>query len=339
MNKYIKTLLCCLLVTTANYGLAQKLRVSGRILADSISTPLVSANVFLERASDTTIVNHSITDENGVFGMFTNPGEYLVTFTHIGYDNLVKNITLDSTDLNLGDVYLSQGVNDLYTVTIEGEQTRITIEGDTTEYNADFYVTNPDATAENLLEKMPGFRNKDGSTQAEGENIQRVLVDGKPFFGDDPNAALKNIPAEIIDKIQVYDQQSDQSQFTGFDDGNTVKTVNIVTKENSEMEVLEISMQEPEMVDCTKPEETSIDLTMLRGFLFLDKATTLISKILAQKILPVWSVETVVAEEEEEEANIEVVAEVSFWFQNKEVSIPRMPEGLIILMNGVKNLR
>ena len=78
---------------------------------------------------------------------------------------------------------------------------------------------------------MPGIQQgTDGKVQAQGENVQRVLVDGKPFFGDDPNAVLKNLPAEVIDRIQVFDQRSDQSQFTGFDDGNSLKTLNIITK-------------------------------------------------------------------------------------------------------------
>ena len=79
---------------------------------------------------------------------------------------------------------------------------------------------------------MPTVEIENGSVQAQGEDVRRVLVDGKPFFGNDPTAALKNLPAEVIDKIQIFDQQSDQAQFTGFDDGNESKTINIITKPN-----------------------------------------------------------------------------------------------------------
>ena len=87
-----------------------------------------------------------------------------------------------------------------------------------------------DANADELIEKLPTVTVENGTLKAQGENVTQVLVDGKPFFGNDPTAALKNLPAEVIDKIQIFDQQSEQSQFTGFQDGNTTKTINIVTK-------------------------------------------------------------------------------------------------------------
>lgn len=102
--------------------------------------------------------------------------------------------------------------------------------GDTTQFNASGFKTNTDASAEDLLTKMPGVQVQDGKVNVQGEEVRRVLVDNKPFFGDDPNTALKNLPAEVIDKIQVFDQMSDQSRFTGFNDGNTTKTLNIITK-------------------------------------------------------------------------------------------------------------
>src|SRR5690606_10219043 len=100
----------------------------------------------------------------------------------------------------------------------------------TTEFHADAFKTTTDADAEALVSKMPGITVQDGKVQAQGEDVKRVLVDGKEFFGDDPNAVLKNVPAEIIEKIQVFDEQSEQAQFTGFDDGNTNKTINIITR-------------------------------------------------------------------------------------------------------------
>ncbi len=102
--------------------------------------------------------------------------------------------------------------------------------GDTTEINAANFKTNPDASAEDLVRKMPGVTSNNGDVEAQGEKVRRVLVDGKPFFGDDPKAALKNVPADAIAKVQIFDAQSEQSQFTGFDDGNSTKTINIITK-------------------------------------------------------------------------------------------------------------
>src|SRR5690606_6931434 len=102
--------------------------------------------------------------------------------------------------------------------------------GDTTEYNASAFKTNPDAVAEDLITKMPGITNENGTIKAHGEEVKKVLVDGKEFFGDDVNTALKNLPADVIEKIQVFDMMSEQAQFTGFNDGNTQKALNIKTK-------------------------------------------------------------------------------------------------------------
>lgn len=106
----------------------------------------------------------------------------------------------------------------------------VTIKGDTTEMNGSSFKVNPDASAEDLVSKMPGVTSSNGQIQAQGEQVKKVLVDGKPFFGEDPNAALKNLPAEVVGKIQIYDAKSEQSLFSGIDDGNTTKTMNIVTK-------------------------------------------------------------------------------------------------------------
>src|SRR5207342_1603765 len=104
---------------------------------------------------------------------------------------------------------------------------------DTVEYNAGSFATKPNALAEDLLKKMPGIQvDKNGVITAQGETVTRVMVNGKRFFGDDPKLATRNLPPDIIDKIQVFDDLSDQSKFSGFDDGNRVKTINITTKKN-----------------------------------------------------------------------------------------------------------
>jgi hypothetical protein len=116
-------------------------------------------------------------------------------------------------------------------VTVTGKTPPTQQKGDTTQYNASQFKVNPDATTEDLIKKMPGITvDKDGTVTALGEQVQKVTVDGRDFFGDDATAALRNLPSEIVDKIQVFDRLSDQAQFTGFDDGNSVKAINIVTK-------------------------------------------------------------------------------------------------------------
>ncbi|MER3463281.1 MAG: hypothetical protein C4329_01490, partial [Chitinophagaceae bacterium] len=104
--------------------------------------------------------------------------------------------------------------------------------GDTVQFNASQFKVNPDASSEDLVKKMPGITVENGQVKANGENIQRVTIDGRQLFGNDATAALRNLPVEIIDKIQVYDRLSDHTQFTGFDDGNSQKEINIITKAN-----------------------------------------------------------------------------------------------------------
>src|SRR5690606_2917827 len=132
--------------------------------------------------------------------------------------------------VDLGRIALADDVVALDEAVVEAVQERVILRGDTTAYNAAAFQVNPDANAEDLVAKLPGVVVQDGEVQAEGEAVRRVLVDGEEFFGDDPTAALRNLPAEIIQEIQVFDRQSDQARFTGFDDGNEEKTINVVTR-------------------------------------------------------------------------------------------------------------
>jgi hypothetical protein len=155
----------------------------------------------------------------------------LFEISFLGYKKYQRNIEITSEITDLHTIYLSsEGGVQLKEIDIVGKTSGVVIKNDTTEYDASTFKVNKDAVAEDLIQKMPGITVQNGQVQAHGENVGSVLVDGKMFFGDDPNAALKNIPAEVIDKIQVFDQQSEQSQFTGFDDGNTIKTINIITR-------------------------------------------------------------------------------------------------------------
>lgn len=115
-------------------------------------------------------------------------------------------------------------------VKIEGIQTPAIQKGDTIQLNASSFKVNRDASTEDLLLKMPGISIENGKVKAQGEEVKKVLIDGKEFFGDDASVAIKNLPADLVDKIQFFDKLSDQAQFTGFDDGNSRKTMNILTR-------------------------------------------------------------------------------------------------------------
>src|SRR4029078_6500864 len=109
----------------------------------------------------------------------------------------------------------------------------IQIKGDTTVYTADSFKVSANANVEELLRKLPGIQvDKDGKIKAMGETVEKVLVDGEEFFGDDPGMAVKNLRADAVKEVQVFDKKSEQAEFTGIDDGKTQKTINLKLKED-----------------------------------------------------------------------------------------------------------
>ena len=161
-------------------------------------------------------------------------GKYDLTVTSIGYAILSKTITVSENNaLDLGIIKTSQKAQTLSDVIVNGTAPPVKQNNDTLDYAASQFKVNPDATSEDLIKKMPGITvDKSGTVTAQGETVKKVTVDGRDFFGDDATATLRNLPAEVIDKIQVFDKLSDQAQLTGFDDGNTTKAINIVTKKD-----------------------------------------------------------------------------------------------------------
>ncbi|MEM6965787.1 MAG: outer membrane beta-barrel protein [Bacteroidota bacterium] len=205
--------------------------ITGKIM-DEKNTPLPGAHISIEHPWGEQVAS-SISENDGAFQIKDVPvGGYRIKITFLGMEEWSKEISFSGEDLQLGDIQLRESTAKLNEVVVEGKAPIATQQGDTTSYNASSFKTLPDASAEELVEKMPGVIIENGEVQAQGERVEKVLVDGRPFFGNDPSAALKNLPAEVISKIEVFDQKSDQAQFTGFDDGETTKTMNIVTKTN-----------------------------------------------------------------------------------------------------------
>ena len=211
-------------------GFSQTIKVSGQLSDAKDNSPLIGAIVVLINQADTTKQTGVAVDINGNFEFNISTGVYKFRAELITYKTLELKVTVNTSDINLGNLLLQQSATTLKETIVEAKQTRVEQLGDTTQIHADAYKTNPDATADDLVNKMPGVSTATGSVTVNGEQVKQILVDGKPFFGDDPNLAMKNLPADIIDKIQIFDKASDQSQFTGFDDGNSQKTINIITK-------------------------------------------------------------------------------------------------------------
>ena len=211
---------------------SQNISLKGKVADKTDNTPITGATVKLVSLRDSSQVKLVVTDKTGNF-VFNNlnASGYKVYISHSGFGKIEQRINLqasnkDAIAFNLGKVAI-----DLSDVTVVAKAAPARQKGDTTEFSASQFKVNPDATAEDMIKKLPGITvAKDGTVTAMGEQIRKVTVDGKDFFGDDATAALKNLPAAVIDKIQVFDKLSDQAQLTGFDDGNSQKTVNIVTK-------------------------------------------------------------------------------------------------------------
>jgi hypothetical protein len=213
---------------------AQSFSFKGTIADDSNKTALAGAGVTLSLKNNTISPINLVTDDKGVF-IFNNlqNGTYTLTISFIGYKTIMKTVIINGQNINAGTLTIPRQSKELADVIITAKEPPVEQKLDTIQYNASQYKTNPDATAEDLITKMPGITvDNSGNVTAHGALVQSVTVDGKKFFGDDVTAAMRNLPADVIDKIQVFDKLTDQAQFTGFDDGNSVRAINIVTKEN-----------------------------------------------------------------------------------------------------------
>lgn len=214
--------------------MAQTATINGKLVDSVGKQNLENASVSLLDSKDSTLEQFTVAKSSGFFELKNVPlGSYIlqINFQSFAVVQRKLNITTNNLFVQLGNIYLQQKATTLDSVTVTTQP--IVIKNDTIQYNAGSFKTKPNATAEDLLKKMPGIQvDKDGNVKAAGEDVQRVLVDGKRFFGDDPKMATKNLPSDVIDKIQVFDAASDQSAFTGFDDGNKTKTINIVTKKD-----------------------------------------------------------------------------------------------------------
>lgn len=217
--------------------MAQKTGIIKGIAYDSSRhIPIASATVSLLEKKDSSLVSFTMTDDNGKFEFNdARKGEYRLLITHINYhsSNTIISVNDNNKMADLGNIWMNDNSKTLNAVILQAEAPPVTLIDDTVQYNAGSFKTAPNANVEQLLKKLPGLKvEKDGTIKAQGEKVNRVLVDGKEFFGNDPKVATKNLPADAIDKVQVYDKQSDQAQLTGFDDGNYERTINLKLKKD-----------------------------------------------------------------------------------------------------------
>lgn len=237
MKKFASLLSLLILFSLSAFAQDPTGRITG-VVKDSVTNePVVGAYVAVSRNLPDAKPEYVTTDIDGKFSFsgLAKQAVYLVKVSYLSYKDASRTVTVQDDTQDVGTFKLSEAVANLKEIKVVGQVTAVQQKGDTTQFNAAAYKTNPDATSEDLIQKMPGITVTNGTVTANGETVNRVLVDGKPFFGEDAALTLKSLPAEIVDKIEVFDKLSDQAQFTGFDDGNGQKTINIVTKADRKM--------------------------------------------------------------------------------------------------------
>lgn len=232
MRKMLIIVTCILLAMPASAQTTGSIK--GKLVDSLNKQSLKDASIIVLDARDSILEVFGLANADGSFSILNiSMGAKIIHVKFQGYEPFSKEevFSQQNVNVNLGTIYLRTASKDLGNVTVT--QSVIQMKKDTMEISASAFKTKPNAVAEDLLKKIPGMEvAKDGSVKSQGESVQRVLVDGKRFFGDDPRMATRNLPPDVIDKIQVFDDLSDQSKFTGFDDGNRVKTINITTKKD-----------------------------------------------------------------------------------------------------------
>ncbi len=220
---------CSFLIFTISYSQS----IKGKITDKSTQKVIAGATIEVVSVKDKSIKWEGVSNASGIFSSGKVPAEALILVVRmIGYDTLQQEFTLQgSTVKDFGTLELNQVSKELDDVVVTARTSPVSQKGDTTQIAASQFKVNPDATVEDLVKKMPGITvDKAGTVTAQGEQVRKVTIDGRDFFGDDATAALRNLPADLVDKIQVFDRLSDQAQLSGIDDGNSVRALNIVTK-------------------------------------------------------------------------------------------------------------
>jgi hypothetical protein len=238
MKTLFKLIPLLLFVSSGYFATAQSKdgSVTGRITSAKDKSAIDYATIAVKSLKDSSVVGTSNTNKDGSFTIASLPaGSYRLYAAYLGLRTVTKEFTISSSTskVDIGVLALEDSGLDLKTVEIKGEAPPVVVKKDTLEFNAGSFKVRENAVVEDVLKKLPGVEvAKDGSVKAQGESVTRVKVDGKEFFGSDPLLATKNLPADMIDKIQIIDQMSDQAQFTGVDDGNREKIINITTKKD-----------------------------------------------------------------------------------------------------------
>ena len=233
MKKLI--LVFTVLFTLFSYSQQKSFKISGSIIAEDTNEALESATVYIERIKDSSLVTYTITDKNGKFTLEDKTYDEVLKMhiSYVGYAEFSKDISIDKEEIDIGNILLKVDDNVLDEVVIKS-RAPITVKKDTLEFNVSSFKTKKDANVEDLLKKLPGVEVAvDGSITVNGKPVNKILVNGKPFFGDDPTITTRNLTKEIIEKVQVTDTKTKAEAFSGEKGDDQNKTINLTIKEEN----------------------------------------------------------------------------------------------------------
>lgn len=223
----------CLCAVTS---LAQTYTIKGAVGDSVLKVKLLNSHISILNAKDSILRKYTRSAADGTFTITGIPaGKYLFMVTYPECADYVETITLEgtSTTRNMGNINMDLKTRLLGEALVKGAAIGLKLKGDTMVYDARAYKIQPNDKVEDLIRQFPGIKvDKDGKITAQGEQVKKVLVDGEEFFGDDPLLVTKNLRADMVDKVEVYDKKSDQATFTGVDDGVRTKTLNVKLKED-----------------------------------------------------------------------------------------------------------
>ncbi len=228
-----KIFLIALILNVTNL-FSQTYSLSGIVFDDKAAVIPYATTALLDPA-DSTLSYYAVTNSTGTFEIKNiKPGTFILQTSFLGFKTKYSIVKFPEDNITgIRSIVLEQAALNLPAANVNGERIPLLIRGDTIEYNASSYKTKPDAVTEDLLKKLPGVEvDRNGNIKAQGEEVKKVTVDGKEFFGNDPKIATRNLPADAINKVQVFDTKSDQAELTGINDGKRDKTINLQLKDD-----------------------------------------------------------------------------------------------------------
>lgn len=233
----MKSIFLCVAIFIATFSFAQNkpFKISGTIISEEDNLPLESATVYLQRVKDSALVTYTISGRDGKFMLEGKSAdkETNLFISYVGYQTHFQSVKMTKEQIALGTINLKVNANALQEVVIKS-QAPITIKKDTMEFNVKSFKTKKDANVEDLLKELPGVEiDEEGKIKVNGKEVNKILVNGKPFFGNDPTITTRNLTKDIVEKIQILDTKSKDQAFTGETADGENKTVNLVIKEEN----------------------------------------------------------------------------------------------------------